>query len=522
MLRVDPRARVGVWAACLVFAGLCLGWTLITPGFRGVDEQANVSSVSRIARTHSWPRSDEAWMDPAILAAFPTLGFVGTPWRDNPSLGRVRRGQGGDAPALAQLRAGAASAPRVRDPAGVHPPGYYAFMAVPYSGFGLDRESPAAAVLVLRLCSLALLIPVPWLCAAAASAMRFVPRAVVAAAFVPVAWIQFVHVGSIVNNGTLTTACVASVTALLVPVVLSRDFSRWRAAGVGLLTSVGLLTKGFALGLPITVAGAYAVGMARRPRRRAAMALGLAALACVPGVAWWLRDIGRSEPIAPQGSVGARTLTDYVTVYAPRAFLDLSQSLWVNLGWLNTPLPHAVHVPITALAFVVLATGSWRWRRSPWLLVVLHASWVIPLAMIVMWSMGFFAAHGFVEGMQGRYLFGGVVALAVLSVAAIDRMPRLLRSAPYLAVALGVGGWCFGLRSFWAPADPRVVVGWWPHGNVIALLAVVCVTAGCVLLWRSSTGPTGWDERPEDPGDPRWADLRPASVDGGQGADRPS
>jgi len=265
------------------------------------------------------------------------------------------------------------------------------------------------------------------------------------------------------------------------------ELSGRRAVLVGLATSLGLLTKGFALGLPVTVVLAYLSAMRRGARRPAMKASSLALAASAPGVTWWLvkpTAVGYAGLTASTETKSYGAPIDIVSAYLPRAVLDLSGSLWANLGWLNTPLPNALHLVVTGTALILMGVGSWRWRREVWVLVVLHASWVIPLIMIIAWSLRFYLSHGFVDGMQGRYLFGGVVTFSTMVVAAVERWPGLMRLIPLLSLVAAVAGMVFGLRAFWAPADPRTVLGWWPGGNVLAAVALLLVALSVALMVR--------------------------------------
>ena len=65
--------------------------------------------------------------------------------------------------------------------------------------------------------------------------------------------------------------------------------------------------------------------------------------------------------------------------YARESLLDLSGSLWANLGWLNTPLPTPLHLTATIAAIAAMVAGSWRLRRNLPVLAVLYGAWLGPL-----------------------------------------------------------------------------------------------------------------------------------------------
>jgi hypothetical protein len=480
-----------VAAATLITLGVLTAWTLVTPAFRAPDEPTHFSGVSRLAREHTWPVSRDARMDPAVPIAAKAAGLSEVPWLTNPSLGRPAAGQGPDAPSVRDMRA-AAKELDVAEPSAAQPPAYYAYLAVFYSGLGLDSVTPNQALLVLRLANLLLLAPVPFLCALAATKLELGSPSVVAASFVPLGWIQFLHIGAALNTGNLVTLVVATVTVLLIWVVKGRMTSIKSALAVGALTSVGLAAKAFAVCLlPMIVLAYFATA---RHDRRSWRSLAWALAATLPGLALLLRSMRGADGFAPPGAGGSagHAIWDYLASAAQ----DLSVSLWANLGWLNTPLTSAVHVPLTVAAIAVLVVGTRRLPGGIAVRGILHASWLIPLTMIGYWSFQYYRVNGFVDGMQGRYLSSGVVAVAVATGSALAAWPRVLRLVPPAAVVGAAGGLLFGLRSFWAGADLRVALSWWPHGGVVLLVAVTLTCLGLVLLATAMLS----EPRPPDDG----------------------
>src|SRR6185295_9790752 len=84
-----------------------------------------------------------------------------------------------------------------------HPPGYYALLAVPTKILDLADHTPASALLSLRLLSAALLLPLPYLVLRLAREIGVTSRWSAAAAFLPLALPQFLHIGGAVNSDTL-------------------------------------------------------------------------------------------------------------------------------------------------------------------------------------------------------------------------------------------------------------------------------------------------------------------------------
>lgn len=506
LLFVPADVRLGVVAATLSLFGLLLAWSIVTPALRGPDEPAHVSATSRLVRTGTWEPRDKASMDPAVLVANHSVGFDGKVWwAENPPLGLPGEDQGPAAPSLETLRDTlGATQPPSPDPAAAQPPGYYAVLALPWTVLALDQQSPSEAVLTLRMWSLLILVPVPWLVASCAVSMGLKPHAVVAAAFVPSAWIQFVHVGAVVNTGALVVLTTSLVVALLVPVILQGDVGRLRAFLVGVATCLGVLAKAFALGLVPIVIFAYLAAMRRSGRRASVRALLWAVVAMVPGVVWWLLNLNRLFGLDPaSGAFGESAAPNGFAFslwnWSTRALADLSGSFWANLGWLNTPLPSSLHFAASALFLVLLAAGIWRFRGSPALLAVLTATWAVPLAMIAVWSVRFYERNGFVDGMQGRYLHAGVVAFSVLAVASLESVRGVLRIVPFAAIALGVGGLVFGLRSFWDPPSFGTAVSWWPAGVALLGAAGLALASSLIILSIAPAAGFGGPQRGREP-----------------------
>jgi hypothetical protein len=473
--------RASVVGATMLLAALLTAWALVTPGFRGPDEPPQVSTVLRLATGGGYP-AYPAVLDPSVRAAGPALGFPGLTRVFTDAGVLTARPLDLARPTAAELRSPAfARDPDTFDQMTAHPPAFATLMAAVVVVGDLMNRPIDVALLVLRLASAALLLPVPWLIARSALEVGLPAPGAGLAAFVPAGWIQFTHIGGVVNNGTLLVLGAAGLAAALLPVCRGA-IGGGRAAAIGALLSLCLLTKGFALGFVPLVALAYLAAVRYRGAGATLRAASITGVLALPGLAWWAANQIRYGTIQPNelltfdvvGPPGAWES------WAGRLGSGLSSSLWADLGWLETPLPWPLHLSATAGLLAVMAVGTWRLRASQVEMAVLHGMWVLPLLLVAVGSAQVWGELGYFVPAQGRYLFTGAVAVAVC-VGAVVRAPWLVRAAPALAAAVGAAGLVFGLRHFWLPATPQTALSWWSGGEVLALLVVLVGTAGVII-----------------------------------------
>ena len=498
-----------VVAATVVLAGLLALWAVVAPTYRSSDEPMHVSTTMRLAESGRYPAPGRALMDPSVLASFRWVDYFGATGRA-PTPERVARLA--HPPSMVAL--GAPDAPRPRtdvDQMTQHPPAYYLVLAGAVRALHLDALSPTGLVLALRLLTALMLLPVPYLCQRVARRLGLPARVAGAAAFVPAAWMQLLHSSSTVNNGALLALATGVATAALVPAALG-DVRLRRALGVGLAVSVALLTKGFALALLPVVVIAYLVAIRRAGWWRSARALVVALLATLPGLWWWGLNVVRYGTVQPQGGTATPPAADLppLTTWVHDFALTWMRTLWIALGWAENRPPAQLTIGLTALAGVLLLGGTWALRRHLGAALVMHLTWLGPLAIVVLGSYQEFERSGTTRAAQGRYVQTGVVALVVLVTAAATRLPRLLPALPVVVLGVAGGGLAFGLDHFWRPTagyEPlwgRVVTlgSWLPGGTTWVLtgaaVTVVATVVGTVALRAvsPSTPTTSREPRP--------------------------
>src|SRR4029450_778593 len=173
-----------------------------------------------------------------------------------------------------------------------HPPMYYWTIGTalrverdlsPDSRPPLDREGN-----IVRLMNGAVALPVPLLPWVAAHRLGASATVAVAAAIVPLAVPQLLHIGASINNDNLLILLSGGV-AVLVADVLRGDRRPTRAALMGTIAGLALLTKSFALVLLPWIALAYGYQMwhARDRWRQSVRCLLIAGVAMFAVGGWW-------------------------------------------------------------------------------------------------------------------------------------------------------------------------------------------------------------------------------------------
>ena len=468
------RVPLTVWAVTALHVGLLLTFAFLYPPFTGFDETQHVDAVLSIRHGDGWPAPQERELSEGIVAvATPLLQSASDlPFSDDEVPPRDER------PSVAELGV-------ERDSVGQllpnqitqHPPLYYALQAgvlavLPGSAdWAFDRT-----VGVLRLVSIVLMAPLPLLAWATARALRAPPLAAQVAALLTVSVPQLQRVGSSVNNDAAYTLAFATVLLLLARVA-GGDVGRRSVVLTGVAVGVAMLTKGFALVLPLAVGLAFLVG-GRRSGTRGSWTAGLLpgflslVVAFVVGGWWWLRNLLLYGTVQPSG--WPPSYRDVLRL-EPRApgepaplgeFLQgsysrLSERFWGGLEinyvgpdtfphWLTNAL-----VVATLVAVVAAVVGAGRSRLPLVVSVLVPFASTLGVIGYGIWT-GYSYSLDF-PGAQGRYLFGNlpsIAAAAALGLVLLAR--RASRVVPVAVALLALGMQAAGLYSVlsrsWLPA----------------------------------------------------------------------
>ena len=519
-LRGDLRAApLAVWAAVVLHLSLLLVQTTAQPPYRGLDEPAHVDMVLSLPGLTDWPGPGQKAIDDRLRATWDEAGYYYVPpharlAREDAPLPKDAR------PSFAE--AGGTGLDRAQNQMVQHPPLAYALLAgasalVP----GVESWPYDRHLALLRLLSALLLVPLPLLCWLAARRLGLGRSAGVAAAFLPLAMPSVQRVAASVTNDGLLVLLFAGVNVLAVAVA-SGDLRRRTGAALGLLTAAALLTKGFALVLPVVVVAAYGVAIARGRSAGAALppallAVGLSAL----GGWWYLRNLLLHGAVQPNGYAGGDLPYDPVpgrpvAVWAAEYVDAMLFRFWSSLGLPEPPaLDERLGATLTAglLALALLAVPLAPGRRARVLVALLPFAGL--LALVTTGAYLNHAEYGRMIGVQGRYLYPGLAGLCAAAALALSQLAGPVRRAVPLVLLAGAAGLQVlaaraVLETWWTPAeDPgdlaagvRTLAVWSPLPDEVVLAlwalpplaAVAALAASARLLRPSQQGPPVPDE----------------------------
>ncbi|HEY8545288.1 MAG TPA: DUF2142 domain-containing protein [Acidimicrobiales bacterium] len=508
------RVPLLVWSITGLFATLLLAYSILLPTFRAPDEPQHVDVAHLFSEEAQYPAWDERDLDPGVVHALPLVDFH-VP-RGSAHLTEEEAAPKDERPSFEELGESPAAPSPNQIPQ--HPPAYYVVAGSAEAAVEVLVGDPSydAEVWLYRLVSVALVAPLP-LVIWHLSRLLSAPAAVgYAGALVPLAIPQLTHIGASVNNDNLMLLAFWTVT----PVVLRLgrgQLAPRTAVLAGVLTGLGLLTKGFALVLPAWVGGALALAWWRADRdgRRAAVRAGLVygATALVAGGWWWIRNLVLYRNISPSRFdelVANRDdfeveLGNFVQSWAYRT----TRRFWGDFGWYDTAIPTLAFGLATLVVVAGLVLGLARRDRQGGSPIGDRLLLAAPLLLLIGTQFAF-ALRGYLRtsqlpGMQGRYWFGALAgAVVVVAVGYGNLLRRHADRLPLLALAGAGGMQLVGvytvLRHYWGPESSpitdrlRAAVAWAPMpGELIAVGAAVGAVIGlatfaqvAVLAWRGA------------------------------------
>lgn len=492
LLRSTPRA---VWALAVAAAALAAFYVVAVPLLHAPDEHAHVDLVRTEPHLGLAPH-EGAELAEQTLAALPLVHLVPVDWRVAPTgepLAAAEARPRGQRPGWDEL--GPASDSGVLNNARTHPPLYYlaldlaldagraAVDAVEPGGWSWDLETG-----VLRLLNVAAAGVLPWFAFWTALRVRRRRDVALGAAALTLAVPQLSHIAGSVNNDTLLLALGGGLT-LVTAWIATGDLSRRSGALAGVLAGAGMLTKVLAIGMPLWIAGAYAVAWRRRGGlRQAVTGLAVAAAATIAAGGWWvLRLLAIEGTPAPRGFAYDQPagFDPSVGAWLGEVLVRMTRTFWGFFGveQFHLPDPAVAAASVAGLVLVGAGLAAARRHRGPLVVLLLPVATILPMVLVAAWSG--YARSGLPTGLHGRYLFAGTVGLAVVAAVGAARiLPRRLGPAAALAAAVtlqGLGAWTV-VRGYWA--GPGVLdrlgalVAWAPWRPAwLALGAAVLVGA---------------------------------------------
>ncbi|HMC38514.1 MAG TPA: glycosyltransferase family 39 protein [Acidimicrobiales bacterium] len=536
-----PRA---LWAVAGLWVALLLGASLVWPMSYGTDEPQHIDMAYDYA-AHPFTFYGPGQLQLSLANVGMQHALPGYPphvrLAEAPIPSRSHR------PSFGQLGGHAFEQGGQPNQMIQHPPLYYWLEAIVVSLPGVGGLAWDVQVWLMRLLSVLIMVPLPFLCWGAARRLlsepfgRFQPatasRLGVLAAALPLTVPNLIRDGSSVDNDCLLILATSVVLWGLARVVTGDTGLRTAAIVSGGL-AVGLWSKGFALVLPPIIVVAYLVAPAphgiglggRFGRVWRPIALNVAG--GLAGCFWWVRNLVEYHAVQTNG-FGAAYTTQHIygkpdhkgtlSHFVPPFIDQFIFRIWGEVGLPDSPSPGPLiiygwfFVALIGIVAALATRGDQGTRRR---LAVLA---LVPAAYFVLVFSGSFNtfrqwAHDGVRSDQGRYIYGAAVILAALFAIGCYQLlrPRFHGKLALLVVAGAIvtnaATWLLILRSWYQPvgdsgygsgtrAALRGLLRWSPLPEFFTVLFVIVLPVGAALgaLWV-----LGKDAR-------AWRPLRPAA-----------
>lgn len=499
------RVPLAVWWITALYLLVLLAYSILFPTFRAPDEPQHVDLARYVSEELSYPAWDERNLSPGVARTFDDVRFSersahltaaqAVPKNERPSFDDLEDPPG---------RTGLNQMPQ-------HPPLYYVVA-------GLSERAAEAVIgdpsydletWIYRVVSILCVAPLPLIIWHIASRLG-VPRPVgIAATLVPLTIPQLTHIGSAVNNDNLLMLLVW----MLAPVVLrigTGDIARRTMVLAGVLSGLALLTKGFALVVPLWIMAGLLVVLGRegKDRLRPIVSAGAiyAAVTMAVGGWWWVRNLVLYQQLAPSrydeyippaDNVDVQ-IGSFVRLWAYRT----NRRFWGEFGWFDVALPTLAFGVATVLVVVAVVAAFVRRDRVAGTAIGDRVLLLVPIGLFVgqqfALALRAYLSTGHLPGMQGRYWFGALAPLAVLVALGlanlVPRFVRILPSATLIGVmAIQAIALQTILNFYWdvpgrsLASRLRAVVAWAPlPGELIAVGAALALVVGAGTLFQAA------------------------------------
>jgi hypothetical protein len=493
-----------VWLLTGTFTALLLLHAALTPLYRAPDEARHIDQVLALREGRGYPPPGKEVLSQEVLGSYDAAGYavrgprgIGVP-DPRTDLRRPLPLRREDAPDLGSAPAYRDVAPLQRPLAQLnqmtqHPPLYYAVGAAILWVLPHDQHLPFPWVIgILRLYSIACVALLPLLAFATARRLGLAPSTGAAAAAVPLAVPQLLHVTSAVTNDSLLVGLLSLLTVVLT-FVATGDLSKRTAVNAGLLTAAALFTKAFALAALPWLVVAYAVALLRTRSRLAVGGALVAGVTSLLGGWWYVVNVVRYGTVQSEQTQVAfhpapAGFSPSLVTYLGHFATTVSTRFWGDFGYLEVPLPRAFTATASVLLLGLLVLGVAVVRpRLP------GAGLLVPLlgvaAIMMAGTYGLYRKYAIFPGLQGRYLFPALAAVSVLVGCGLAALTR--RYAPLVALALATAAQLLGsgyeLDKVWGGSLATVAAWSWYPGFLVYLLVAVAaagVLASAALLVR--------------------------------------
>lgn len=525
-----------VWWITALHVAVLTAYSMLLPTYQAPDEPQHTDLAHMVSEDLRYPPWDGRDLDPGIVRSQEIMRFD----QRSHALTVDEAFPKDEVPSLDDLSDFDGETELAETPLNYmpqHPPLYYSLIG----GAGWVVRQVTGGSLggfvfenwFYRFASLLFVAPLPLIIWRVARRLRLPQTVGVAATLFPLAVPQLLHNGSAVNNDSLLLLLFWLLT-LVVLRLASGDLAPRVALMAGALTGLAMLTKGFALVLPLWVLAALVVAVRRGGRAcrgdamRAGFIYGVTSLAV--GGWWWVRNIvvyGNLQPsrfreLYPGPEDSSIQLGTWL-----REWVITTRRFWGDFGWyFVAQIPDEVIILVSVVCLVALAFACRRAdpvahaRLGDRLLLATPLVGLIVLQGAI--SLRGHLTNGRIGGMQGRYWFGAMAALAVvvaLGFAGVLRTQRRYRWLPLGMLASAAVLHLLAVHSilqfYWGHPRASLVqrvqamVAWAPlPGPVLALLAAVgavptlMVVIGLIAsVRRAGSAPPGSDGDSAAPGD---------------------
>lgn len=441
-------------ATLLVFlAGVFAAAT--TPYFGGPDERNHYNSVVRVVDGGGWPLPYEAGIEPSVHRAWLESGrtLSNVPAIDPIPLATDRSN------VLAEFDNDISDIDNMVQ----HPPLYYFLTAGAVAATGTDNLRWDQAFLLMRIFSVFLVsISVP----AIAGTIRGLTRSRslgIIGAYSLLTIPFFVGFAGLISNDTLLVPTISGALYLLVRAWRKPHQMVGLFIAAGFVFGLALLTKGFALfAIPLVFGLSLVAAFRSTPRKKHWLLLGFipSAVAALVGGWWWIRNLILIGSIQPSVAGNLRTplsepLADIdVLKYFAKFWLRLNSLFWARGvrpedGGQTLPVVLVAIAGLVLVAAVIIVVFYARNRAISLLLLSFPA---IVIAVLFVNSYSVYETYGVAErGVQGRYVFGGIVAYSMVfaSLWGIIGRKLALRARSVAFTAVIVGSWLIAWAHNW-------------------------------------------------------------------------
>lgn len=474
------RVPAAVWWLVAWNALLLAVLSVVYPVWRVPDEPAHVDMVRWSSHEWSWPSVNELSKSRQITKSYELAGLVDRTPRLSPPLSTSPP----ERPPFDEIAPDEPSGELQQMPQ--HPPLYYVLLGRGVAPVVPDTVPFDTEVVLLRLASALLFVPVPLLVWLTARQVLGGRESIVAAT-VSCAVPQLSHISAGVNNDTLLVLLVVAMTPLLVQVARGRASTRVVVAA-SVLAGLAFLTKGFGFFTPLwLVVACWAGGV--DVVRRSAIALGTT---FVTGGWWLVRNVAVEGAIQPSG----------VGYPPPPAGFQVDLPWWLGFFWRRFTarfwIQPDIYVPwmkklpellTVALALLVVAGLVVLWRRQAGRVAVVLAVPVVSLlGLTVGGAFNYYRSVGVPYAVNGRYLFPAIAAIGVLVAAAVGRWRWSPPAAVAVAVALQALTLRLALDRYWEGV--AAVRAWSPLPWALVVLSAVGLAVATAGLGVSVTAGT--------------------------------